>query len=170
MNKTMNTTMNVTFYFLANAHTREVMATTTSLQSLADAFYLYAFTIENAFWRFYKLDGGIFSELEDDELRECLCYYDANCYGNEEYCNHDEDDDAEEFYDDEKLYDDEEDFYDEEDFNEEEDGNTEKFDEDDEFYGYEEEYCEANRYGAECPGDCALCKWYVPKGGYYGQW
>lgn len=157
MNKTMNTTMNVTFYFLANAHTREVMATTTSLQSLADAFYLYAFTIENAFWRFYKLDGGIFSELEDDELCECLCYYDANCYGNEEYGNHDEDDDAEEFYDDE------------EDFNEEEDGNTEKFDEDDEFYGYEEEHCEANRYGAECPGDCALCKWYVPKGGYYGQ-
>ena len=164
MNKTMNTTMNVTFYFLANAHTREVMATTTSLQSLADAFYLYAFTIENAFWRFYKLDGGIFSELEDDELRECLCYYDANCYGNEESY------DDEGFYGDEESYDDEEDFYDEEDFNEEEDGNTEKFDEDDEFYGYEEEYCEANRYGAECPGDCALCKWYVPKGGYYGQW
>ena len=164
MNKTMNTTMNVTFYFLANAHTREVMATTTSLQSLADAFYLYAFTIENAFWRFYKLDGGIFSELEDDELRECLCYYDANCYGNEESY------DDEGFYGDEESYDDEEDFYDEEDFNEEEDGNTEKFDEDDEFYGYEEEYCEANSYGAECPGDCALCKWYVPKGGYYGQW
>lgn len=164
MNKTMNTTMNVTFYFLANAYTREVMATTTSLQSLADAFYLYAFTIENAFWRFYKLDGGIFSELEDDELRECLCYYDAHCYDNEESY------DDEGFYGDEESYDDEEDFYDEEDFNEEEDGNTEKFDEDDEFYGYEEEYCEANRYGAECPGDCALCKWYVPKGGYYGQW
>ena len=89
MSKTMKLAINDTLYILEDATTRNVVAITTTIEALTEAFHLHSREYLGSRCGFYKLVDGKLFAVEDNELPEDFLHgYNEECdeYDDCAYC------------------------------------------------------------------------------------